>query len=81
MTSVGNYRIDRPTAGAVGPVTRYTSHYQIRGLDIAFSRVYGTEPTLSIVEQVKRAAVILLLRGHPPARRRGGELRPGGNRQ
>jgi YihY family inner membrane protein len=32
----------------------------IRGLDIAFSRVYGTEPTLSIVGQVKRAAVVLL---------------------
>ena len=32
----------------------------IRGLDIAFSRVYGTESTLSIVEQVRRAAVVLL---------------------
>lgn len=32
----------------------------VRGLDIAFSRVYGTRPTLSIVEQVKRAAVVLL---------------------
>ncbi|MFB6227175.1 MAG: YihY/virulence factor BrkB family protein [Halobacteriales archaeon] len=34
-----------------------------RSLDLAFSRVYGTETTLSIVEQVARAAVVLFSMG------------------
>jgi YihY family inner membrane protein len=32
----------------------------IRGLDVAFSRVYGTTPAVSIVDQVRRALVVLL---------------------
>jgi len=32
----------------------------IRGLDVAFSRAYGTDPAASLVAQVTRAAVVLL---------------------
>jgi YihY family inner membrane protein len=32
----------------------------VRGLNIAFSQVYGDDPHISIVEQVKRAVVVLL---------------------
>jgi membrane protein len=35
----------------------------VRGLDVAFSRVYGTTSALPIVEQVTRAAVVLLSLG------------------
>ncbi len=35
----------------------------VRGLDVAFSRVYGTTPALPVVEQVTRAAVVLLSLG------------------
>ncbi len=51
----------RSTATLLGAgVLVWSALRVVRGLDMAFSQVYGTDATLSIVEQVTRATIVLL---------------------
>jgi membrane protein len=54
----------RSTATLLGAgVLVWSTLRVVRGLDMAFSQVYGTDASLSIVEQITRATIVLLTVG------------------